>query len=48
MSHKKLEIRELFADPAAYAGQTVIITGWARQIRDQKNFCFIQLNDGTY
>lgn len=48
MSHKKLEIRELFADLAAYAGQTVIITGWARQIRDQKNFCFIQLNDGTY
>ncbi len=26
----------------------VVISGWVRQLRDQKTFAFIELNDGTY
>lgn len=28
-------------------GQTLTVAGWVRSVRDQKNFAFIELNDGT-
>ncbi len=45
---KRVEIQELFANPEQYKDQVIRVNGWAKQIRDQKNFCFIQLSDGTY
>ena len=40
-------IRHIFADPEAYLGQEMQISGWIRSLRDQKNFAFIHINDGT-
>ena len=48
MSDQKITIRELYSDPEKYAGQVITVDGWARQLRIQKKFGFIQINDGTY
>ena len=48
MSDQKITIRELYNDPEKYAGQVITVNGWARQLRIQKKFGFIQINDGTY
>ncbi|CAD8171504.1 unnamed protein product [Paramecium octaurelia] len=40
-------IQELLNAGEGYIGQTVTVAGWARTVRDQKNLCFIELNDGT-
>lgn len=48
MSDQKITIRELYNDPEKYAGQVITVDGWARQLRIQKKFGFIQINDGTY
>ena len=45
MSYTK--IAAIYADSEALAGQTVTVGGWARTIRDMKNFGFIELNDGS-
>ena len=45
MSYTK--IAAIFADSEALSGQTVTVGGWARTIRDMKNFGFIELNDGS-
>ena len=45
MSYTK--IAAIFADKEALSGQTVTVGGWARTIRDMKNFGFIELNDGS-
>ena len=44
---KRTEIAKIYKDCAAFDGQTVTVGGWARSIRDMKNFGFIQLNDGS-
>ncbi len=48
MSDQKITIRELYSDPEKYAGQVITVDGWARQLRIQKKFGFIKINDGTY
>ena len=45
MSYTK--IAAVFADKDSLSGQTVTVGGWARTIRDMKNFGFIELNDGS-
>ena len=45
MKHQK--ISGLYADPAAFDGQRITVCGWARNLRDMKNFGFIELNDGS-
>ena len=45
MSYTK--IAAVYADSAALAGQEITVGGWARTIRDMKNFGFIELNDGS-
>ena len=40
-------VKELMATPEAYAGEQIILNGWVRANRKQKNFGFIALNDGT-
>ena len=41
------QIRELVARLDELDGQRVEVAGWARTIRDQKHFAFIDLNDGS-
>ena len=43
-----LELRELQKNTEKYLGQEVTLNGWAKKIRGQKNFGFIELNDGTF
>ena len=44
---ERTEIARVFADMEAFGGKTVTVCGWARTIRDMKNFGFIELNDGS-
>ena len=42
-----IEIKKLYLDFVGYKDQEVEITGWVRNNRAQKEFGFIDLNDGT-
>ena len=44
MSYTK--IAAIYADSETLSGQTGTVGGWARTIRDMKNFGFVELNDG--
>ena len=44
----RIQIKNIFKDPAKYDGQVVTVCGWARTIRDSKAFGFIELNDGSF
>jgi len=41
------KIAAIFADSEVYSGREVTVGGWARTIRDMKNFGFVELNDGS-
>lgn len=41
-------IREIYQDKEKFANQNITISGWIRSIRDQKNFAFIHVNDGSF
>ncbi len=43
----RTKIARLWADASQFADKSVTVCGWARTIRDQKNFGFIDLNDGS-
>ena len=45
MSYTK--IATIFADSETLSGKEVTVGGWARTIRDMKNFGFVELNDGS-
>ncbi len=45
MKHTK--IAHIYADCEKFGGQEITVCGWARTIRDMKNFGFIELNDGS-
>ena len=42
-----MELRELMQNIDTYLGKTVELDGWVKKNRDQKNFGFIEFNDGT-
>lgn len=42
-----VSIRKLFEQPEAYLNQTVRVVGWSKTIRDQKQFAFLDLTDGS-
>ena len=44
---KRQHIAGIYASPETFGGQTMTVCGWARTIRDMKNFGFIELNDGS-
>ena len=44
----KVEIRQLYRDPASYCGSEIEVAGWIRTIRNSKTFGFIELNDGSF
>ena len=41
------KIAAVFADKDTLDGQSITVGGWARTIRDMKNFGFVELNDGS-
>lgn len=45
---KQVHIRDLVAQPEAFANQMIQVSGWIRTLRSSKAFGFIELNDGTY
>ena len=45
MQHQK--ISGIYADASKFDGQSITVCGWARNLRDMKNFGFIELNDGS-
>lgn len=44
----KITVKSLFRETEKYLDQEVVITGWVKKIRDQKNFGFIEVNDGSF
>lgn len=44
----KLTVRQIYKDPKAYENKALILNGWIRNHRDQKEFGFINLNDGSF
>ncbi|MES2965004.1 MAG: asparagine--tRNA ligase [Bdellovibrionota bacterium] len=41
-------VRSLYRDTEKLLEKDIKLSGWVRKIRDQKNFGFIELNDGTF
>ena len=44
---KRTKIKELWTNASAFDAQRITVCGWARTIRDMKNFGFLELNDGS-
>ena len=44
---KRTKISAIYADASAFKSEEITVCGWARTIRDMKNFAFIELNDGS-
>ena len=44
---KREKIALIYSDARHYEGKEITVCGWARTIRDMKNFGFIALNDGS-
>ena len=44
---KREFVRSIYEDMDAFAGKEVTLGGWIRNIRDSKEFGFIDLNDGS-
>lgn len=45
---KKLVVKRLYRETQNFLGKEVEISGWVRKIRSQKNFGFIEVNDGSF
>ena len=44
---KHTKIAHIYADAQSFGDKEITVCGWARTIRDMKNFGFIELNDGS-
>lgn len=45
---QRTQIKSIYSAAGDYAGKEITLAGWARTIRDSKNFGFIELNDGSF
>lgn len=44
----RLKVKKIFESEAgSILGKSVVVKGWVKTIRDQKNFAFIEVNDGS-
>src|SRR5690554_3769379 len=43
-----ISVRSLYRETDTWLDQEITVAGWIRTIRDQKQFGFISLNDGTF
>ncbi|MCL2456715.1 MAG: OB-fold nucleic acid binding domain-containing protein, partial [Defluviitaleaceae bacterium] len=41
-------LRELFHETSIFIGKEITVGGWIRTSRNNKNLCFIELNDGSF
>ena len=44
---ERTKIAQIFADQEQFGGKELLVSGWARTIRDMKTFGFVELNDGS-
>ena len=44
----KLDVRDIYKNLDQYMNQEVVVSGWIRNHRKQKEFGFIDFSDGTY
>ena len=44
----KTTVRNLYRNEKEFLGKEIEVSGWVRKLRDQKNFGFIELNDGSF
>lgn len=44
---QRTKIAKLYESPESFDGASITVCGWARNLRDQKSFGFIELNDGS-
>lgn len=44
----KTTVRNLYRNGKEFLGKEIEVSGWVRKLRDQKNFGFIELNDGSF
>lgn len=44
---KRIEVKTILERFKQLDGQSVLVAGWVRTVRDVKNFGFLELNDGT-
>jgi asparaginyl-tRNA synthetase len=42
------KIKDIYRDTETYMSKKVILAGWVKTLRDNKNFCFIEISDGTF
>ena len=40
-------IREILSTPSSFIGHSARVMGWVRTIRLQKEFAFVEINDGS-
>lgn len=48
LSKQKINIKTIYRNSAQFINQEIELSGWVRKNRDQKNFGFIELNDGSF
>ncbi|HHG83381.1 MAG TPA: asparagine--tRNA ligase, partial [Bacteroidetes bacterium] len=48
MEYRDSKVKEMFRNPEQLLGKQVMVQGWVRQHRDQKEVIFIKLNDGSF
>ena len=44
---KRIKIKEIFKRNAELIDQELTVKGWVRTVRNQKNFAFVEVNDGS-
>ena len=44
---KATSIKSIFLDYESMIGQSLVVKGWIRSLRDSKTFGFIEFNDGS-
>lgn len=44
----KITVRDLYRKEKEFLNKEVQISGWVKKLRDQKNFGFIEVNDGSF
>ena len=43
-----IDVKDIYSDYKKYIDKEVVLQGWVRNHRKQKEFGFIDFNDGTY
>ncbi|MEG1365065.1 MAG: asparagine--tRNA ligase, partial [Cetobacterium sp.] len=45
---EKATVKAIYRETEQYLDKEIILSGWVRKIRSQKNFGFIEINDGSF